>query len=66
MTTMTFAQDMVRLGRDLGYVEGLKHAIDVMRKHGIAVDHPARVEIFSELMTGRPPAAAPAILEPGT
>ena len=60
MNTQTFATDMVRLGRDLGSVEGLKLAIDIMRKHGIGVAHPARVEIYHELMTGRPPAQAPA------
>jgi len=64
MNTQTFATDMVRLGRDLGYVEGLKHAIDVMRKHGVNWGHPARVEIYQELMTGRPPAPAPSITEP--
>jgi len=64
MTTQTFANDMVRLGRDLGYVEGLKRAIEIMRKHGLPVDHPARIEVYEELMTGRPPAPAPAIQEP--
>ena len=64
MNTKTFATDMVSLGRDLGYVEGLKRAVDILRKHGVDVAHPARVEIFQELMTGRPPAPAPAIQEP--
>ena len=54
MTTKAFANDMVRMGRELGHVEGLKRAIDILRKHGVDVMHPARVEIYNALMDGPP------------
>jgi len=61
MTTKKFADDMVRLGRGLGRVEGLKLAIDIMRAHGLDVVHPARMAVFEALMDDAPPcAAAPA------
>ena len=64
MITKAFINDMVQQGRSLGYVEGLKLAIDIMRKHGIDVQHPARLEAFQELMTGRPPVSSFAIPDP--
>ena len=61
MTTKKFADDMVQMGRSLGRVEGLKLAIDIMRAHGLAVDHPARMAVFMALMDDAVlPAAAPA------
>lgn len=54
----TFADDMVRMGRELGIVQGLKLASAIMREHGIPVDHPARVAVFSALMGDEPPPPA--------
>lgn len=54
----TFANGMVTSGKTLGYVLGLKRAIDIMREHGISVEHPARIAVYDALMGGEPPPPA--------
>jgi hypothetical protein len=58
-----FALDMIQAGRSLGHVQGLKLAIDILRKHDVPVDHPARIEIYHALMSAPPAETAPAILD---
>jgi len=45
-----FADSMVELGRANGFVLGMKRAIEIMRKHDIRADHPARTQVFDEMM----------------
>lgn len=50
MTNTAFAESMIALGQHNGYVLGLKRAIEFMRNHGLDVMHPARTDVFNELM----------------
>lgn len=45
-----FADRMVDLGRANGYILGLKRAIEIMRKHDLGPTHPARSQMFDEMM----------------
>ena len=49
MTQGEFADNLVSLGREHGFVLGMKRANEILRKHGIDVLHPAREEILAEM-----------------
>jgi len=45
-----FADRMVDLGRANGYILGLKRANEILRAHGIDVAHPARTQVYNEML----------------
>jgi len=49
-----FTQSIVRMGREHGYTLGLARALDLLRQHGVAVDHPARDAVYKALMVEKP------------
>ena len=46
MTPSDFTQSIVRMGREHGYTLGLARALDLLRQHGVEVDHPARDAVY--------------------
>jgi nitrogen-specific signal transduction histidine kinase len=50
----TFTQNIIRMGREHGFALGLARAIELLRQHGIEVDHPARQAVFAALMREKP------------
>ena len=49
MSQEQFANNMVALGREHGFILGMKRATEILRAHGIEVAHPARMQIFHEM-----------------
>jgi hypothetical protein len=47
----SFANDMIALGRAHGFILGMKRANEILRAHGIDPVHPARAQLFDEMMT---------------
>ena len=45
-----FADRMIATGRGHGFILGMKRSIEILRKHGIEADHPARAQVFQEMM----------------
>ena len=45
-----FADRMTAHGRAHGFILGMKRSIEILRKHGIEADHPARAQLFLEMM----------------
>jgi hypothetical protein len=50
MTDREHADYLISLGRAHGFVLGMKRANEILRAHGIDVVHPARSQLFDELM----------------
>ena len=45
-----FADRMIATGRAHGFILGMKRSIEILRKHGVPADHPARAQLFQEMM----------------
>lgn len=45
-----FADRIIEVGRAHGFILGMKRAIEIMRKHDLPADHPARAQLFTEMM----------------
>ncbi len=45
-----FADSMVALGRSHGFILGMRRSIEILRKHGVPADHPARLQLFTEML----------------
>jgi hypothetical protein len=49
-----FTANIVRMGREHGFTLGLARALDLLRQHGVPVDHPARDAVYHALMVEKP------------
>ena len=44
------ADRMIALGRSHGFILGMRRSIEILRKHGVPADHPARLQLFTEML----------------
>jgi hypothetical protein len=54
MIDKSFTDSIVQMGREHGFTLGLARALDLLRQHGVAVDHPARDAVYKALMIEKP------------